>query len=106
MGSFIENNGKYFRITNEHAYCEMDDEDLAYCIETEANYYLPKIETMRNDGYSEEYIAYCLHDLYLDYLIYDDFDIARKANVSLALLTSMEENENLDKYQKNILKDY
>lgn len=89
MGTFIKDNGKYFRITYGQAYCEMNDEDLNYCIETETNYYLPKIETMRSNGYSEEYIAYCLHDLYSDYDIYDDYIIAKKANLPTDILVNI-----------------
>ena len=72
----------YPTLVMEKAYCEMEEEELEFCKEVEAEYYLPRIKKMQEEGYNNTFICSCIHDLYIDYLIYDDFDLARRAGMT------------------------
>lgn len=73
MNNFYYNDKKYEEICEEHTYIEMNDEELEYCVEVEKKYYMPKIMQMIKNHWTLPWIIACVHDLYMDYLIYEDF---------------------------------
>ena len=86
----------YVTLVMEKTYIEMEEEELEFCKKTEADFYLPRIKEMQNNGYTNIFICSCIHDLYLDYIIYDDHDLGIKAGMTYEEMWEGEELYNSD----------
>ena len=80
MAEYLLNDKRYHELNTELAYYEMDEEQIKYCIQTELNYFMPKIRQMEKDHWTLPWIIACIEDLYYDYLIYDSWYFYREMN--------------------------
>ncbi len=72
---------KYWEICNEKSYMEMEEDELDYVEKVEAEYYVPKIKEMLNNGTPEFEVYAHVIDLYMDYEIADDDYILDAAGI-------------------------
>lgn len=63
---------KYWEICNKKVYMEMEEDELDYIKKIEAEYYVPKIKEMLNNGTPVFEVYAHVMDLYMDYEIADD----------------------------------
>lgn len=73
---------RYNDIMDRLAYDEMTSEESEFCMEYEADVYLPKIIKVRQEGVDDVKISAYLMDLYDEYLVFDDVYIADRAEIS------------------------
>lgn len=78
---FEINDPEYVRICMEKTYMEMDEDELEYIKEKEAEYYVPRIKEMLNNGTPEFEVYAHVMDLYMDYEIADDDYILDAAGI-------------------------
>ena len=71
----------YKELVYTKTYDEMTEEELAFCITTEIDYYRDKVNKLREDMLDYKIAAY-IHDLWQDYLIADDVELAEAYNIS------------------------
>jgi len=71
----------YKELMYTKTYDEMTEEELAFCITTEIDYYRDKVNKLREDMLDYKIAAY-IHDLWQDYLIADDVELAEAYNIS------------------------
>lgn len=72
---------RYWELCNAKAYMEMEDDELDYVKEIEAQYYVPRIKEMLNNGMPEFEVYVHVMDLYMDYEIADDDYILDAAGI-------------------------
>ena len=72
----------YKELMNTKTYDEMTEEELAFCIKTEIDYYKDKINKLREKDVPEYKISAYIYDLWQDYLIADDVELAEAYNIS------------------------
>ena len=73
---------EYKTLINSKTYDEMTEEELAFCIKTEINYYKDKVNKLREKDIPEYKISAYVYDLWQDYLIADDVELAEAYNIS------------------------
>lgn len=74
------NDEKYKELCQK-AYCDMEDEELDYCVETEMNYFMPKIHDLIDNHWTFSWIVACIYALYVNYFIYDDSAFYTELNI-------------------------
>lgn len=72
----------YKELMHTKTYDEMTEEELAFCIKTEIDYYKDKVNKLREEDVPEYKIAAYIYDLWQDYLIADDVELAEAYNIS------------------------
>lgn len=92
----IADAARYGQLCRDKAYMEMTDEELEFCNEIEIDYYKNSIEELRNKGIENYKIAAYIHDIWMDYLIYDETKFYNEFNISLA-----DVNKGYDYYQSD-----
>ena len=80
----IEDAARYGQLCRDKAYMEMTDEELVFCSRVELDYYKNSIEELRNNGIEDYKIAAYIHDIWMEYLIYDEAKFYDEFNISLA----------------------
>lgn len=73
---------RYNNLVRNNTYGDMTDDDQKFCMEYEADMYLPKIIKLRQDGVDDVKISAYLRDLYNNYLVFDDTYIADEAEIT------------------------
>ena len=63
----------YKELMHTKTYDEMTEEELAFCITTEIDYYRDKVNKLREEDIPEYKISAYIYDLWQDYLIADAF---------------------------------
>lgn len=71
----------YKELMHTKTYGEMTEEEFAFCITTEINYYRDKVNKLREEDILEYKIAAYIYDLWQDYLIADDVELAEAYNI-------------------------
>lgn len=72
----------YKELMHTKTYDEMTEEELAFCIKTEIDYYKDKVNKLREKDIPEYKISAYIYDLWQDYLIADDVELAEAYNIS------------------------
>ena len=95
----------YKELMHTKTYDEMTEKEFVFCITTEIDYYRNKVNKLREEDVPEYKIAAYIHDLWQDYLIADDDELAEAYNIS-----DKDWEKGLDYYwhdmnEKNPLKD-
>lgn len=72
----------YKELMHTKTYDEMTEEELAFCITTEIDYYRDKVNKLREKDIPEYKISAYVYDLWQDYLIADDVELAEAYNIS------------------------
>lgn len=72
----------YRELTHAKTYDEMTEEELAFCIKTEIDYYRDKVNKLREENVLNYKIAAYIYDLWQDYLIADDVELAEAYGIS------------------------
>lgn len=72
----------YEELVMTKTYDEMTEKELAFCITTEIDYYRDKVNKLREEGVPDYKIAAYIYDLWQDYLIADDVELAEAYNIS------------------------
>lgn len=72
----------YKELMHTKTYDEMTEEELAFCIKTEIDYYKDKVNKLREEDVPEYKIAAYIYDLWQNYLIADDVELADAYNIS------------------------
>lgn len=73
---------EYNELVKNKTYDEMTEEELAFCIKTEIDYYRDKVNKLREEDIPEYKIAAHIHDLWQNYLIADDVELAEAYDIS------------------------
>ena len=73
---------KYKALVNNKIYDDMSSREFAFCVTTEIDYYRDKVNKLREEGVSEYKISAYIYDLWQDYLIADDVELAEAYNIS------------------------
>ncbi len=73
---------EYKELINNKTYDEMTEEELAFCITTEIDYYKDKVNKLREKNVPDYKIGAYFYDLWQDYLIADDVELAEAYNIS------------------------
>ena len=90
----------YKELTHTKTYDEMTEEELDFCIKTEIDYYRDKINKLREEDVPDFKIAAYIHDLWQDYLIADDDELAEAYNIS-----DKDWEKGLDYYWHDMMKE-
>ena len=72
----------YKELMYTKTYDEMTEEELAFCVTTEIDYYRDKVNKLREKDIPEYKISAYVYDLWQDYLIADDVELAEAYNIS------------------------
>ena len=72
----------YKELMHTKTYDEMTEEELAFCITTEIDYYKDRVNKLREEDVPEYKIAAHIHDLWQNYLIADDVELAEAYDIS------------------------
>jgi len=72
----------YKELMHTKTYDEITEEELAFCITTEIDYYRDKVNKLRKKDIPEYKISAYIYDLWQDYLIADDVELAEAYNIS------------------------
>lgn len=72
----------YKELIRTKTYDEMTKEELAFCIATEISYYRDKVNKLREEDVPNYKIAAYILDLWQDYLIADDVELAEAYGIS------------------------
>ena len=75
LGIDIITDPEYVTLVMEKAYTEMNDKELTFCANKEAEWYIPRINALINKGYSKGKIIGDIYDLYNCYYIYSTEDL-------------------------------
>lgn len=78
----MTNEERYNNLVHSDTYDDMTDDEQRFCMEYEADAYLPKIDKLRQSGVDDVKISAYLIDLYNEYIVFDDTYIADKAEIS------------------------
>lgn len=73
---------EYRKLVLTKTYDEMTESELAFCVATEIDYYKDKVNRLRGENVPDYKIAAYIHDLWQDYLIADDVELAEAYNIS------------------------
>lgn len=72
----------YKELVYTKTYNEMTEEELAFCIATEIDYYRDKVNKLREKNVSDYKTAAYIYDLWQDYLIANDVELAEAYGIS------------------------
>ena len=72
----------YKELMHTKTYGEMTEEEFAFCIATEIDYYKAKVNKLREEGVPDYKIVAFLYDLWRDNLIADDAKMTFAYNIS------------------------
>lgn len=73
---------EYRKLVLTKTYDEMTENELTFCIATETDYYKDRVNKLRGENVPDYKIAAYIHDLWQDYLIADDVELAEAYNIS------------------------
>lgn len=73
---------EYNKLIKEKIYADMTDEEFDFCIKVEIEYYRDKVNDLRNKNIPDYKIAAYIYDLWQDYIIADDVELADAYNIS------------------------
>ena len=73
---------EYNKLVKEKTYDDMTDEEFYFCVKVETEYYRDKVDDLRNKNIPDYKIAAYIHDLWQDYIIADDAELADAYNIS------------------------
>lgn len=72
----------YKELMHTKTYDEMTEEELVFCIKTEIDYYKDRVNKLREEDVPEYKIAAHIYDLWQNYLIADDVELAEAYDIS------------------------
>lgn len=72
----------YKELMYTKTYDEMTEDELAFCIKTEIDYYRDKVNKLREEDVPEYKIAAHIYDLWQYFLIADDVELAEAYGIS------------------------
>ena len=73
---------EYKTLINNKIYDDMTLEEFEFCAAIETDYYRDKVNKLREKDVSEYKISAYIYDLWQDYLIADDVELAEAYNIS------------------------
>lgn len=72
----------YRKLINTKTYDEMTEEEIAFCTAIEIYYYKNRVNKLREENVPDYKIAAYIYDLWQDYLIADDVELAEAYGIS------------------------
>lgn len=73
---------EYNKLIKEKTYDDMTDKEFDFCVKVETEYYRDKVNDLKNKNIPEYKISAYIYDLWQDYLIADDVELAEAYNIS------------------------
>ena len=74
--------GEYRKLVLTKTYDEMTENELIFCVATEINYYKDRVNKLREKNVPDYKIAAYIHDLWQEYLVADDVELAETYGIS------------------------
>lgn len=76
----------YYDLVKDKGYLDMSEDEVEFCIQTELNIYLPKIEKLKAKGFDDKFITFCLFDLFMGDIICDYTVFFKEMNISDSII--------------------